>query len=84
MAMMRRVAALNESFNRHVISWNEWSAQATPLLCALNPELHHGAVLDPRRERVEGFPESLAGVHPGVHLGVQTASETRKLEHGLT
>ena len=57
--LMQRVAALNESFNRHTISWNEWSEHVTPILCALNPELHHGAALPPSSRGLEESSASL-------------------------
>lgn len=52
LAMMRRVAVLNESLDRRKISWNEWSEQVAPLLCALNPELPRHGVLATRNHLI--------------------------------
>jgi hypothetical protein len=41
-SLLQRVAALNESFAKHEISWEEWDAQITPVLQTLSPELDRG------------------------------------------
>ncbi len=52
---MRRVATLNQSFWRGAIAWDEWHSEVHPILCELNPELHHATAPLESSKNVEAF-----------------------------